>query len=223
MNPCFDSGSERNRLPDAAKGHPAALDLVGAGPGSSAVGRDVAVPCQNSAAIVAAPSSSRIQSRITSDLPAHRCINFRHGSSGVYHWELTRVGNPFRSQSAVRSRSMTWTSWSEQPSMASAWHSPSRNTWRDSSRKERSFASSRSGARHLRGISSITRVAGSSPRRSRLSSRRCACRRGCRRVNPGQSGDIPMNRASHRNLLVPRPAAVWRHRPAVVQAPRLSD
>src|SRR6476646_576576 len=25
------------------------------------------------------------------DLPTHHCINFRHGSAGVYHWSSTRV------------------------------------------------------------------------------------------------------------------------------------
>jgi DNA-binding transcriptional LysR family regulator len=44
------------------------------------------------AAIVGAPGyfASHPQPRSPRDLPAHRCINFRHGSSGVYHWEFDK-------------------------------------------------------------------------------------------------------------------------------------
>ena len=44
------------------------------------------------AAIVAAPSyfASHPKPKSPRDLPAHRCINFRHGSAGVYHWEFDK-------------------------------------------------------------------------------------------------------------------------------------
>jgi DNA-binding transcriptional LysR family regulator len=44
------------------------------------------------AAIVGAPAyfASREKPRSPRDLTRHRCLNFRHGSSGVYHWEFDK-------------------------------------------------------------------------------------------------------------------------------------
>jgi DNA-binding transcriptional LysR family regulator len=52
----------------------------------------VRVSTDQRAAIVGAPGyfASHPQPRSPRDLPAHRCINFRHGSSGVYHWEFDK-------------------------------------------------------------------------------------------------------------------------------------
>jgi DNA-binding transcriptional LysR family regulator len=76
------------------------LDLVGAGFDAGIhlgefVERDmvaVRVSREQRAAIVAAPSyfASHPTPKSPRDLPAHRCINFRHGSAGVYHWEFDK-------------------------------------------------------------------------------------------------------------------------------------
>ena len=76
------------------------LDLVGAGFDAGIhlgefVERDmvaVRVSQEQRAAIVAAPSyfASHPKPRSPRDLPGHRCINFRHGSAGVYHWEFDK-------------------------------------------------------------------------------------------------------------------------------------
>jgi len=76
------------------------LDLVGAGFDAGIhlgefVERDmiaVRVSREQRAAIVAAPSyfASHPKPKSPRDLPAHRCINFRHGSAGVYHWEFDK-------------------------------------------------------------------------------------------------------------------------------------
>src|SRR5579871_2558687 len=76
------------------------LDLVGAGFDAGIhlgefVERDmiaVRVSPEQRAAIVAAPSyfASHPRPKSPRDLPAHRCINFRHGSAGVYHWEFDK-------------------------------------------------------------------------------------------------------------------------------------
>jgi DNA-binding transcriptional LysR family regulator len=44
------------------------------------------------AAIVGSPSyfASRPKPKSPRDLPGHQCINFRHGSSGVYQWEFDK-------------------------------------------------------------------------------------------------------------------------------------
>jgi DNA-binding transcriptional LysR family regulator len=44
------------------------------------------------AAIVASPEyfAAHPKPKSPRDLPGHRCINFRHGSSGVYHWEFDK-------------------------------------------------------------------------------------------------------------------------------------
>lgn len=76
------------------------LDLVGAGFDAGIhlgefIERDmvaVRVSAEQRAAIVAAPSyfASHPKPKSPRDLPAHRCINFRHGSAGVYHWEFDK-------------------------------------------------------------------------------------------------------------------------------------
>ena len=76
------------------------LDLVGAGFDAGIhlgefVERDmvaVRVSGEQRAAIVGAPSyfASHPKPKSPRDLPAHRCINFRHGSAGVYHWEFDK-------------------------------------------------------------------------------------------------------------------------------------
>jgi DNA-binding transcriptional LysR family regulator len=76
------------------------LDLVGAGFDAGIhlgefVERDmvaVRVSPEHRAAIVAAPSyfAAHPKPKSPRDLPAHRCINFRHGSAGVYHWEFDK-------------------------------------------------------------------------------------------------------------------------------------
>jgi len=76
------------------------LDLVGAGFDAGIhlgefVERDmvaVRVSREQRAAIVAAPGyfASHPKPKSPRDLPAHRCINFRHGSAGVYHWEFDK-------------------------------------------------------------------------------------------------------------------------------------
>ena len=76
------------------------LDLVGAGFDAGIhqgefVERDmvaVRVSREQRAAIVAAPSyfASHPKPKSPRDLPAHRCINFRHGSAGVYRWEFDK-------------------------------------------------------------------------------------------------------------------------------------
>jgi DNA-binding transcriptional LysR family regulator len=76
------------------------LDFVGAGFDAGIhlgefVERDmvaVRVSKEQQAAIVGAQSyfASHPKPQSPRDLPAHRCINFRHGSSGVYHWEFDK-------------------------------------------------------------------------------------------------------------------------------------
>ncbi len=76
------------------------VDLVGSGFDAGIhlgefIERDmvaVRVSRDQRAAIVGAPSyfASHPQPKSPRDLPAHRCINFRHGSSGVYHWEFDK-------------------------------------------------------------------------------------------------------------------------------------
>ena len=52
----------------------------------------VRVSGEERAAIVGAPSylASHPTPRSPRDLTAHRCLNFRHGSSGVYRWEFDK-------------------------------------------------------------------------------------------------------------------------------------
>jgi DNA-binding transcriptional LysR family regulator len=76
------------------------FDLVGAGFDAGIhlgefIERDmVAVRVSNEqrAAIVAAPSyvASHPRPKSPRDLTSHRCLNFRHGSSGVYRWEFEK-------------------------------------------------------------------------------------------------------------------------------------
>jgi DNA-binding transcriptional LysR family regulator len=76
------------------------VDLVGSGFDAGIhlgefIERDmiaVRVSRDQRAAIVGAPSYFALhpQPKSPRDLPAHRCINFRHGSSGVYHWEFDK-------------------------------------------------------------------------------------------------------------------------------------
>ena len=76
------------------------LDLVGSGFDAGIhlgefVERDmvaVRVSGEQRAAIVAAPGYFAAHPKPESprDLPGHRCINFRHGSAGVYHWEFDK-------------------------------------------------------------------------------------------------------------------------------------
>ena len=76
------------------------LDLVGSGFDAGIhlgefIERDmiaVRVSKDQRAAIVGAPGyfASHPKPESPRDLPGHRCINFRHGSSGVYHWEFDK-------------------------------------------------------------------------------------------------------------------------------------
>ena len=76
------------------------FNLVGAGFDAGIhlgefIERDMVAVCvsrEQRAAIVAAPSyfASHPKPKSPRDLPAHRCINFRHGSAGVYHWEFDK-------------------------------------------------------------------------------------------------------------------------------------
>jgi DNA-binding transcriptional LysR family regulator len=76
------------------------LDLVSAGFDAGIhlgefIERDmIAVRVSNDqrAAIVGSPSyfASHPKPRTPRDLPGHRCVNFRHGSAGVYHWEFDK-------------------------------------------------------------------------------------------------------------------------------------
>jgi len=76
------------------------FDLVGAGFDAGIhlgefIERDmvaVRVSKDQRAAIVGAPSyfASHPRPRSPHDLTAHRCINFRHGSAGVYRWEFDK-------------------------------------------------------------------------------------------------------------------------------------
>jgi len=52
----------------------------------------VRVSKEQRAAIVGAPSyfASHPKPQSPRDLPTHHCINFRHGSAGVYHWEFDK-------------------------------------------------------------------------------------------------------------------------------------
>ena len=52
----------------------------------------VRVSKEQRAAIVGSPAyfASRSRPQTPRDLTAHRCINFRHGSAGVYHWEFDK-------------------------------------------------------------------------------------------------------------------------------------
>ena len=52
----------------------------------------VRVSAEQRAAIVGAPAylASHAKPKAPRDLTNHRCINFRHGSAGVYHWEFEK-------------------------------------------------------------------------------------------------------------------------------------
>ena len=52
----------------------------------------VRVSKEQRAAIVGAPGyfASHPKPQSPRDLPTHLCINFRHGSAGVYHWEFDK-------------------------------------------------------------------------------------------------------------------------------------
>jgi DNA-binding transcriptional LysR family regulator len=52
----------------------------------------VRVSNEQRAAIVGAPNyfASHAKPKSPRDLTSHRCLNFRHGSSGVYHWEFEK-------------------------------------------------------------------------------------------------------------------------------------
>jgi DNA-binding transcriptional LysR family regulator len=52
----------------------------------------VRVSNEQRAAIVGAPSyfASHTKPKSPRDLTRYRCLNFRHGSSGVYHWEFEK-------------------------------------------------------------------------------------------------------------------------------------
>ena len=73
--------------------------------------------------------------------------------------------------------------------MESAWLLPSRSTWRHSSRRARSFACWRTGARRLRATFSIIPAAGSNRLRSRRSSRHYDFERAGpkRAIHPGEA------------------------------------
>lgn len=85
---------------DVATTEEGRFDLVGAGFDAGIhlgefIARDmVAVRVSNEqrAAIVAAPAyfASRQRPKSPRDLTNHQCLNFRHGSSGVYHWEFEK-------------------------------------------------------------------------------------------------------------------------------------
>lgn len=76
------------------------VDLVGSGFDAGIhlgefIERDmvaVRVSSDQRAAIVGTPSyfASHQQPKSPRDLPGHQCINFRHGSSGMYHWEFDK-------------------------------------------------------------------------------------------------------------------------------------
>ena len=53
----------------------------------------VRISADQRAAIVAAPSYSASQPKpkLPKDLTEHRCLNFRHGASGIYHWEFEKA------------------------------------------------------------------------------------------------------------------------------------
>src|SRR3954454_538073 len=48
-------------------------------------------------AIVTAPEylQSRTKPKVPRDLLQHRCINFRHGSAGLYRWEFQKAGSRY--------------------------------------------------------------------------------------------------------------------------------
>ena len=81
------------------------VDLVGAGFDAGIhlgefIERDmvaVRVSKEQRAAIVGAPSyfASRAKPKSPRDLTSHRCLNFRHGSSGVYRWEFDKGRQSF--------------------------------------------------------------------------------------------------------------------------------
>jgi len=52
----------------------------------------VRVSAEQRGAVVASPAyfASRPKPKTPRDLPAHACINFRHGSAGVYRWEFEK-------------------------------------------------------------------------------------------------------------------------------------
>jgi hypothetical protein len=52
----------------------------------------VRVSAEQQAAIVAAPSyvAEHSKPKTPRDLTAHRCLNVRHGSSGVYRWAFDK-------------------------------------------------------------------------------------------------------------------------------------
>lgn len=58
----------------------------------------VRVSKDHRAAIVGAPSyfksHPKPKPKTPHDLLKHRCINFRHGTAGVYHWEFDKGKNP---------------------------------------------------------------------------------------------------------------------------------
>ena len=76
------------------------MDLVGAGFDAGIhlgefVEKDmvaVRASAEQRAAIVGSPRyfARHPKPQTPRDLPVHRCINFRHGSAGVYQWELDK-------------------------------------------------------------------------------------------------------------------------------------
>src|SRR6059036_1347336 len=109
------------------------------------------------------------------DLPSHRCINFRHGSAGVYRWEFDKgkqsltvaVNGPLIVDDVeimVRAAVDAW-----------GWRSCRRTAPRRTSRMGNSCVCSKIGARRSRASSSTTPVNGSCQRRSRRSSKPCVC------------------------------------------------
>lgn len=87
---------------DIALTHDTRVDIVAAGVDAGIhlgeyIERDmvaVRVSHDQRAAIVGAPRyfESHARPRAPRDLPAHRCINYRHGAGGIYRWEFEKNG-----------------------------------------------------------------------------------------------------------------------------------
>ena len=83
----------------------------------------VRVSADHQPVIVGSPAylESHPRPRSPRDLLQHRCINFRHGSAGLYRWEFEKAGSRFRSLLPGRSLWMTWYSYSVPRSTVSVW------------------------------------------------------------------------------------------------------
>jgi len=85
----LDIATEEARLDLVARGYDAGIHL------GEFIERDmvtVRVSPDRRPAIVGSPSYFATHPKPTTprDLPSHRCINYRHGSTGVYRWELDK-------------------------------------------------------------------------------------------------------------------------------------